>query len=113
MSDYNLKIKRWERDGEVRYYLDGRYVDFRSEWSRAECVFLCEKEDGLVGWKHGFRCSPNTIRRAEDNAEAAKAIIKGLSLEDISFIEWEDRFSQSLTKGGNFSVRQYEKKFQL
>src|SRR5690606_19405790 len=32
MSEYNLKIKRWERDGDVRYYLDGRFVDHRSKW---------------------------------------------------------------------------------
>lgn len=113
MSEYNLKIKRWGRDGEVRFYLDGRFVEFRSEQSGAECVYLRANEDGSVGWSHGFRCGPDTIRRAERNAYAAQSAIKGLWLDRITFEEFERRYAGCLTKGGNFSVRQYEKKYQL
>ena len=113
MSDYNLKIKRWERDGDVRYYLDGRFVDHRSEWSNADGVYLCADENGGIKWKHGFRTGPHTVARAERNAKAAKAIISGLDLDGISFAEFERRYAECLTVRGNFSVRQYEKKFQL
>ena len=113
MSEYNLKIKRWERDGDVRFYLDGRFVEFRSEQSGAECVFLRAKEDGSIGWRHGFRCGPETIARAERNAYAAQAVIKSLELDGITFAEFERRYSECLTKSGNFSVRQYEKKYLL
>lgn len=113
MSGYNLKIKRWERDGDVRYYLDGRYVDYRHKWSGADGVYLCADETGGIKWKHGFRTCPHTIARAERNAEAAKAIISGLDLDGISFAEFERRYAECLTPRGNFSVRQYEKKFQL
>src|SRR5690606_35612146 len=87
MSEYNLKIKRWERDGDVRYYLDGHFVDHRSKWSGADGVYLCADETGSIKWKHGFRAGPHTISRAERNAEAAKAIISGLDLDGISFAE--------------------------
>lgn len=113
MSEYNLKIKRWDRDGDVRYYLDGHFVEFRSEQSGAECVFLYRKDDGSVGWRHGFVCGPHTVARAERNAFAAMSAIKGLWLDRITFDEFERRYTQSLTKSGNFSVRQYEKQFQL
>lgn len=113
MSEYNLKIKKWQRGSDARYYLDGRYIEYRSEQSGAECVYLCANEDGSVGWRHGFRCGPETIARAERNSYAAGAIIKSLWLDKIDFAEFERRFEQSLTKGGNFSVRQYEKQFQL
>jgi hypothetical protein len=110
---YELRFRRWERDGDVRFYLDGRYVDPRLEESGAECVYLRCNEDGSVGWRHGFRTGPDTIRRAERNAWAAKATIEGLKLDQISFAEFERRFQECMTKGGNFSVRQYEKKYLL
>jgi len=112
MCDYNLKVKVWSRNDDIRVYLDGKFVEYRSIWSHANAYFY-RKDDGSIGWRHGFRTGPETMRKAEMCAMAVEAIMGFMRCDGMTFEELLNRISQCQTKGGNFSVRQYEKAYVL
>ena len=110
MSDYNLKLKVWTKGEETRVYVNGKFVEYRSVWSFANSYFY-KREDGSCGWKPAFKQGPWNMRQSEENAMAMEEISKFFSV--VSFDELLKRLVECQTKGGNVSIRQYEKKFVL
>jgi len=116
MSTYNIKLKVWTNatTGETRIYVDGKYVEYRNVLSHAN-LYLKADENGAIIWNNSFKCNYNTITAAEMNRLAFGELIKALNgwndNSNISFAELLERVTACQTKGGNFSFRQYEKKY--
>lgn len=110
MSSYNIKFKVWSKNGETRVYVSGTWVEYRDIWSHAD-GYLRTDETGVILWNHAFKAGPATITRCEMNAMAMRDIIE--TLRCATFAELLERIAQCQTKSGNFSFRQYEKKYIL
>jgi hypothetical protein len=119
MSCYNLKLKIWRKDNQTRIYITTRWCNYRAGISAADGHYFQRGERGEVLCCH----SRQYVRGlGEENSFAMYEVMRLLSdmpRNDDNRAHWIDfdtlltRIEASQTKKGNFSLLQYEKRFQL
>lgn len=117
MSYKNLKFKKWINPStkEVRYYINTEFVDHRIGMALANSAYIInDSGKAKVCWKgitydgEGRMYAMMEVNKYLTNQETLTNKFPYLS---ISFAEFEDRWNQCLTKSGNFSFTQYDRKF--
>ena len=119
MSYKALKFRVWckPNSGEVRVYVDTKYVEHRIASSMADGCYLKANEDGSLGWSVGWTPGPQNMARSErahfgmtDPEQGVLAHIRCTSSAPMpTFAEFLARINACQTKGGNFSYAKYEK----
>lgn len=111
MSYKNLKLRKWTSpQGEVRLYINTRYVEGRNVMSWCDGDFIIADENGnakatFKGTRNGNAAEMGAMGRAE---VMEMLILNGRS---VSFSELVERVEQCQTEGGNFSYAKYEKAY--
>jgi len=105
MSFSSLKLNVWTGPtGEARVYINSAFVERANIWRYADGAYLYASDKGTILW------DSKRPDASSSTGVACCKLIKELGLENAQFDELLRRISLCQTKGGNFSMTQYDKR---